>query len=151
MRNFWDPFREFEALYREMEQLFDQVNPVRRIFGRITDGPLSASYPLMNVGEDKDNVYVEVLAPGLNPESIEVTVLNDQLRIAGEKAPLKTDIKPEAFYRCERGSGRFVRTLTLPVEVESDKVTADYKNGILLVTLPKQAASKPKQIAVKVN
>lgn len=151
-RVYWDPFVEFDAIRREMDRLMAQLDPTRPYRRSSFLPSLSArNYPLMNVSEDKDHIYVEALAPGLNPDSIEVSVLRDQLRIAGEKAAINPDIKAEAYHRSERGAGRFTRVITLPTEVESDKVTAEYKNGLLLLTLPKHAEAKPKQIAVKVS
>ncbi len=148
---YWDPFQNLEVVRREMERVFDQYDPVRRVFGRsLFPGTASRVYPLINLAEDKDGYYVEALVPGVAPESIEVSVLRDQLRIAGSKTAITPDIKPEAFHRNERGAGNFVRTLTLPTEVDGDLVKADYKNGVLMLTLPKHAAAKPKQIAVSV-
>jgi HSP20 family protein len=149
----WDPFRELDALRREVERAFEDHGTWRMPFSRTSflPGISARTYPLMNVSEDKDNIYVEALAPGLDPETIEISVLQNTLRIAGQKAALNPDIKPEAFHRNERGAGRFVRTLTLPVEADSDKVTAQYKNGLLLLTLPKHERAKPKQITVSVN
>ncbi len=149
----WDPFRELDALRREVDRAFEDYGAWKWPFSRTAFVPwVSArTYPLLNVGEDKDNLYVEALAPGLDPDSIEISVLRDTLRIAGQKAPLNPDIKPEAFHRSERGAGKFVRTLTLPVEVDSEKVSAQYKNGLLLLTLPKHERAKPKQITVAVN
>ncbi|HDP34840.1 MAG TPA: Hsp20/alpha crystallin family protein [Candidatus Hydrogenedentes bacterium] len=150
---FWEPLLGLEAMRREMDQLLEQIDPTRRSYTRsaFLPGVSARAYPLINIGEDKDNVYVEALAPGLNPDSIEVSVLRDQLRIAGEKTAINPDIKAEAFHRSERGAGRFTRVIPLPTEVEGDKVKAEYKNGLLLLTLPKHAEAKPKQIAVKVS
>jgi len=148
---YWDPFQSLEAVRREMERIFDQYEPVHRVFGRgLLPGAASRVYPLINLAEDKDNYHVEALVPGVDPQSIEVSVLRDQLRITGSKTPINADIKPEAFHRSERGAGNFTRMLTLPTEVDGDHVKADYKNGVLTLTLPKHAASKPKQIAVSV-
>ena len=149
----WNPFQELEALRREVERAFDDYDIWRWPTSRMSFLPWMSerTYPPLNVSEDKDNVYVEAMAPGLDPESIEVSVLEGTLRIAGQKAALNPDIKPDAFHRNERGSGRFVRTLTLPTEVDRDKVTAQYKNGLLLLTLPKHERAKPKQISVSVN
>ena len=150
---FWEPLAELETIRREMDRLRDQFDPARRGYTRsaFLPGISARSYPLMNISEDKDNFYVEALAPGLNPDSIEVTVVRDQLRVAGEKAAINPDIKAEAYHRNERGAGRFTRVITLPTEVDGDKVAAEYKNGLLLLTLPKHAEAKPKQIAVKVS
>lgn len=153
MTRTWDPIRELEALRRQVERAFEDFGTWRRPFTRFAflPGMSARTYPLMNVAEDKDNVYVEALAPGLNPDTLELSVLGDTLRVAGEKPPITEDVKPEAFHRNERSAGRFVRTLTLPVAVNNDKVSAEYKNGLLLLTLPKAEEAKPKQISVKVG
>ena len=148
---YWDPFQSLEAVRREMERVFDQYDPVQRVLGRsLFQSPVARVYPLINLAEDKDGYHVEALVPGVDPQSIEVSVLRDQLRIAGTKTAINPDIKPEAFHRNERGAGSFVRTLTLPTEVDGEQVKADYKNGVLMLTLPKHATAKPKQIAVSV-
>lgn len=148
----WEPFREMEALRREVERAFDDYGTWRRPFSRYSFLPAlgARNYPLMNIGEDKDNVYVEGLAPGLNPESLEISVQQGQLRVAGEKSGITPEVKAEAYHRNERGAGRFVRTVKLPTDVNADKVKAQYKNGLLLITLPKAEEAKPKQIKVEV-
>ena len=148
----WDPFGQLDALRHEIERAFDDYGTWRRPFSRFSFLPAlgARSYPLANVGEDADNVYVEALAPGLAPDSLEISVHQGQLRIAGEKPAINPDVKAEAYHRSERSAGRFVRTMTLPAEVDADKVKAQYKNGLLLITLPKAEAAKPKQITVEV-
>lgn len=154
MRRWWDPIQELEQLKREMDDLFrtfsEDVWDIPSFRFSFLPGVSARTYPLVNIAEDKDNVYVEALAPGIDSESLEVSVLNNTVRIAGEKPAIK-DVKPEAFHRNERGAGKFIRTLSLPVDVNPDKVKAEYKNGILLLTLPKAESAKPKQIAITVN
>jgi len=152
----WEPLREIEALRREVERAFEDFGSFgtwRLPFSWVSFLPGTAArrYPLLNLSEDEANVYVEALAPGLDHESIDVSIVGGQLRIAGEKPSIKPEIKAEAFHRNERSAGRFVRTTTLPVEVDAGKVSAEYKNGLLLLTLPKAEQAKPKQIAVKVS
>ena len=113
-------------------------------------GRAARRYPLMNVHEDRDHVYVEALAPGIDAESLHVTVVKNTLTIAGEKRRIAGDVKAEAFHRSERSTGKFVRSVTLPVEVHEDDITAAYKNGLLLITLPKAEKARPKQISVQV-
>jgi HSP20 family protein len=70
--------------------------------------------------------------------------------MAGGKTRIAGDVKPEAFHRSERASGKFVRTVDLPLEVDEGGVRAEYKNGLLVVTIPKAEKAKPKQINVKI-
>jgi HSP20 family protein len=72
------------------------------------------------------------------------------LTISGEKRRVAADVKSEAFHRSERATGKFVRSIELPAEVDEQKIQADYKNGILTITLPKTEQARPKQIAVQI-
>ena len=92
---------------------------------------------MINLYADRDQLYVEALAPGVDPATIELSVIRNHLTVAGEKRRHPEDIKPEAFHRSERAAGKFVRTLELPVKVDADQVTAAYQHGILKVILPK--------------
>ncbi|GAB4322153.1 MAG: Hsp20/alpha crystallin family protein [Candidatus Sumerlaeia bacterium] len=151
-RRGWDPFRELEAIRREVDRVFNDVASGRWPLPRFAflPGEAARAYPLLNISADEDNVYVEALAPGLDPQSINVEVVRDQLTLSGEKPGLK-DVKPEDVHRSERAAGRFMRSMTLPYEVDLSKATADYKNGLLHITLPKAEMSKPKRISVAVS
>ena len=106
---------------------------------------------MINLLEDKDKVYVEALTPGVDPQSLNLSVMQNRLILSGEKSRPPIDIKPEAFHRNERASGKFVRTVDLPVEVDEGSIQAEYKNGLLMVALPKAEKARPKQINVKVG
>lgn len=149
----WDPFQELEALRQQLERAFEDYRGGRRSFSptAFLPGLAARSYPLLNMNEDTDNIYVEALAPGLDPESLDVSVRDDVLRIAGEKPSVNPDIQAEAFHRNERSAGRFVRTVGLPASVDAGKVKAKYANGLLIITLPKAEEAKPKQIEVSVS
>ena len=108
-------------------------------------------YPLMNISEDNNNFYVDALAPGLDPETLKVSVSGDQPVISGEKKPLTKNIKSEYVHRSERAAGQFTRSLSLSAGVESERIHANYANGVLKIVLPKVEAAKPKQISVKVS
>jgi len=140
-----------------MRKEIDRVMNADRIswtfpFSRISflPGRASRAYPLINICEDHDNIYVDGLAPGIEPEALNVSVSGDQLVISGEKQPLPQNIKPEYIHRTERSAGQFARSLSLPAGVKSEAVQASYKNGVLKVILPKREEAKPKQIEVKV-
>jgi HSP20 family protein len=151
----FDIFEDMERMRREIDRILgeDRKSSWTFPFSRVSflPGRASRAYPLINIGEDKDNFYIDALAPGLETESINVSISGDQLVISGEKKPLPKSIKPELAHRSERSAGHFTRSLSLSVGVESDKVAANYTNGVLKITLPKMEAAKPKQIQVKAD
>ncbi len=111
---------------------------------------LSGWTPALDVYEQKDNVVVRAELPGMKKEDIEVTLHENTLSISGERKHEETH-KEKEVYRAERFFGRFQRSVTLPVLVSGDKVKAQYKDGVLTVTLPKSEEAKPKQIDVNVS
>jgi HSP20 family protein len=148
-----DPWREFDELRREIDRAFEdfgfQMEPSFR--AAFLPGRFARGYPLVNVHEDRDHLYVEAMAPGVDPDSLKLTVVHNSLTISGEKKGPPTAVKPESFHREERAAGKFVRSITLPVEIDDQNVKAEFKNGLLLVTLPKAEKAKPKQISVQVS
>ena len=148
-----NPWQTLEALRRELDRVFDGTDTRNEPFFRTAflPGRAARRYPLINLYEDKDAVYLEALAPGVDPATLNLNVVGNTLSITGEKRRVAGDVKPEAFHRSERATGKFVRHLQLPVEVDEGKVRADYKDGLLIVTLPKAEKAKPKQITVQVG
>jgi HSP20 family protein len=148
----WTSVNAMEALRRDIDQAFGTAGGAHEPFARgaFLPGRAARRYPLMNLSEDRDHVYVEALAPGVDVDSLALTVIRNVLSIAGEKRRTPDTIPPEAFHRNERAAGKFVRTVDLPVEVDAEQVTAAYQHGLLLVTLAKAAAAKPTQIPVTV-
>ncbi|HET7624030.1 MAG TPA: Hsp20/alpha crystallin family protein [Verrucomicrobiae bacterium] len=108
----------------------------------------SGWFPPLDLREDKDNVVVTVELPGMKKEDIEISLHEGNLTISGER---KEEEKSESaeVYRTERFTGRFNRVVGLPVPVATDKVKAQYKDGVLTVTLPKTEEAKPRQIEVQ--
>lgn len=148
----WNPFADMEALRREIGRAFEdfgfEQGPPRRV--AFLPGREPRRYPLVNLLEDKDHIYIEALTPGVDPQTLNITALQNRLTLAGEKRGVPGEIKPEAFHRNERASGKFVRTIDLPAEIDEAGIQAEYKNGLLVVTLPKGEKAKPKQITVNV-
>jgi HSP20 family protein len=142
-----------EALHRDIDRAFGTAGGAHEPFARgaFLPGRAARRYPLINLSEDHDHVYVEALAPGIEVESLDLTVIRNVLSISGEKRRTPDHIPPEAFHRNERAAGKFVRTVDLPVEVDANQVKAEYQHGLLRVTLAKAAAAKPKQITVTVT
>jgi HSP20 family protein len=148
----FDPFADMEALRREVDRALEGFwsgrgpRPGRVAF---LPGLGARQYPLLNLHEDEGNVYVEALAPGVDPKSLELSVVGDTLTIKGEKPGL-AHVSADAYHRNERAAGRFVRSIELPVEVDREGVKADYRHGLLLISLPKSAVAKPRQIPISV-
>jgi HSP20 family protein len=111
---------------------------------------LSGWTPALDVYEDKDSIIVKAEVPGMKREDIDVSLHDGSLSISGERRSQQTQEEAEV-YRAERFFGRFQRTVTLPTPVAGDKVKAQYKDGILTVTLPKTEEAKPKHIDVNVS
>lgn len=149
----FDPFREMEAVRREIDRSFEEagLGPVSRRWRQaFLPGRGARQYPLVNVYDDGDSFRVEALAPGVDPGKLEVTVVRNTLTIAGEKPGLN-DVPAERVHRSERAAGRFVRTVELPTEVDPDKVDAQYRNGLLLLTLPRAESARPRKIAIQTS
>jgi HSP20 family protein len=142
-----------EALRRDSDRVFGNAGVANEPFSRgaFLPGRAARRYPLLNLSEDRDYVYVEALAPGIEVDSLALAVIRNVLSISGEKRRTPDNIPPEAFHRNERAAGKFVRTVDLPVEVDAEQVTAAYQHGLLRVTLAKAAAAKSKQIPVTVT
>jgi HSP20 family protein len=111
-------------------------------------GSLNRWNPAVDVYQDNDQFTVYAELPGLKKEEIEISLNGDTLTIGGER---KYEANGGQGFRAERYFGKFQRSLTLPVSVNSEKINATYKDGILKVVLPKAEAAKPKQIPVSVN
>jgi HSP20 family protein len=141
-----------EGLRREIDRAFEQAGmglpPLFR--SAFLPGRAAREYPLTNLYEDKDAVYVEALAPGVEPGSLNISVVRNLVTLSGEKKGLPAGVSPDAVHREERAAGRFTRTLELPAEIDDDRVQAEYRNGLLLLTLPKAEKAKPKKISVQV-
>lgn len=143
----WEPWAEMNRLSREMD----------RLFGRSGSGmgrPLGAglgvgSYPALNLWEDDNNLYAEAELPGFSLDDLEIYVIGNQLTIKGSRRPPQQ--QQGAWHRQERGFGSFSRMIELPGDVDGDKVSAQFKQGVLNVTLPKSEAAKPRRIEVKAS
>jgi HSP20 family protein len=133
-------WQEMDQLQREMNRLFDTSNK-ERVFN-------SPSYPAINIWTNEDGQVISAEMPGVHPDDIDIDVTGDALSISGERKP--DEIAKEAHYhRRERSYGSFSRTVQLPFMVDTNKVEASFKNGILLINLPRAEADKPKKIAIK--
>lgn len=105
-------------------------------------------FPALNVWEEGDCLYTEAEIPGIDPKEIEIEVVDNVLTLRGEKKHERAE-EGNGFHYVERRYGSFNRSIELPTSVDSEKVSAEYKNGVLTVIMPKHPDSKPKRIAVR--
>jgi HSP20 family protein len=142
----WQPFSPF---WNQVQQLQTEMN---RLFDRWGDngGPrgFATTYPPVNVWENADSVFVEAELPGMDPKDLEIHVTGgNQLTLKGERKPNVPE--KGVVHRQERGFGTFVRVVTLPFQVNAEKVDAHFENGVLRIQLAKHEAAKPRKISVK--
>jgi len=138
-RMFEDWFEDFRS--RPFQRLW------RPGFGRLR--ALSLDVPALDVYEQKDDLILKAEIPGLTKDEIDISLEGTTLTIKGEKKK-EEEVKEDDYYRCERTYGAFSRSLELPVAVQTDKVNASFKNGVLEIRLPKTEEAKKSVVKVKV-
>lgn len=146
----WDPFSEFERLRRDLDRAASELTGRPGTRGVFLPGRAARQYPLVNVHDDGQSFFVEALAPGVDASNFDVTVVGNRLTLAGEKASGAT-VASERVHRTERAAGRFVRTIDLPAEVDSNAVQAEYYNGLLKLTLPRAESARPRRVEIKTS
>ena len=140
----WDPFRA-------MEELVDRYNrSARKSLVKYDDKSFEVGdwMPTVDISETDDAFVVKAELPGVDKDDVSVKIENGILTIRGEK---KTEIEDKKKHRIECTYGSFVRSFTLPQATKSDSIEAEYKNGILNLTIPKSEEVKPKEIEVKIK
>jgi len=147
-RNPWSIFDELESLQDDMNRLFTG----QEVGGRGQRGAAwrrrRPSYPLMNVCSAEDGIVIDAELPGVDPKDVDISVLGDQLTLRGKVNPVQV-AEGETYHRRERPAGEFARTLQLPFRAAADAVKANYKNGVLRLTVPRSEEEKPKRIQIE--
>jgi HSP20 family protein len=141
-----DPFREFAQLQNRLNHAFGDV------YGRGEEGLMSSGtwMPPVDIYHNGEHeIVLKAELPDMSREDIDITVDNGTLTIKGEKK-LSNEVKDEQYHRIERHYGSFSRSFSLPQTVDTTKVGADYRNGVLTVRLPLREEAKPRQIKVDV-
>ncbi|MBU6302795.1 MAG: Hsp20/alpha crystallin family protein [Verrucomicrobia bacterium] len=145
----WDPEAALGRMERDMEKLFGRqfllASPDQ-------DETMAAAQwaPAVDVSEDDKEYLVKAELPELKKEDVKINVENSTLTISGERRAEKEE-KGKRYHRIERSYGSFLRRFTMPEGVDSSKVAAEFKDGLLLIHLPKDEKAKPKSIEVKVQ
>ena len=138
-----DPQRELEQLQRRMDRLFQNA------FGLEGSPWRVGVYPLVNISEDRDYIFVRAELAGVKAEDLEITIQDNSLILRGQRK-IPTEEKQVNYHRRERESGFFRRIVALPARIQADKVEATCKDGILTIKLAKPEEVKPRKIQVKV-
>ena len=142
----WDrtgPLDSLAHIQSEMSDLLDILSSAPR-----GEGYASMEFPPIIVSLNEESVFVRAELPGIRISDLDIQVMDDVLTIKGERKPVAASGKTTCLRR-ERSYGTFARSIMLPEKVEVEKVTASYKNGVLLVTLPRASGAKPKQVVIQ--
>lgn len=145
----WDPFKELDELHNRLASLIGRA-PVRRQDGGKENITVAEWSPLVDITEDDKEYLIKAELPEVKNDAVKVTVESGVLTITGERKFEKEE-KGKKYHRVERAYGSFVRSFDLPDDADANKVSAEFKDGVLLVHLAKSESAKPKQIEVKVN
>jgi len=141
----WEPFRELRSMHDEMDRLFASLWPK----ATVRDAGTGAVWaPAIDVYEEKDRYVVKAELPGVKREDVSLSLTDDVLTIKGERRYEKEE-KQEGFLRVESAYGAFQRVLQLPQSVKAEAVAAEFKDGILKITLPKVESVKSREIRIE--
>lgn len=135
-------FDEFRRLEREMDQMFG-AGPLPTGIRAVARG----TFPPINIGSTQEQVDVYLFAAGIDPQSLNITIQQNLLTIDGERKGLAGEDRD--YYRRERYAGTFHRVVTLPDDVDPDRVEARYTEGVLHITVKRRESTRPRQIEVK--
>jgi HSP20 family protein len=144
----FDPFRELSTMQDRINRIFGDA------YTRRYDDDLTQRgewFPPVDIYENANQeIVLKAELPGLAREDIDLRVENNTLTLRGERKQ-DTEIKQDQYHRVERSYGAFSRSFSLPTRIDTDKVRAEFKEGVLSITLPVKAEAKPRQIEVAVN
>lgn len=140
----WNPVNEMLNLQREFNRFFNGM-PARP--ERDEDYDSAVWSPMADITEDADSYELTFDIPGMQRENIQMQFTDNTLKISGERKSVEEN-KDATCHRIERVSGRFYRSFTFPTQVDSNKISAKYKDGVLTVTVPKAEEVKPRQISI---
>jgi HSP20 family protein len=144
----WEPFRDLVTIQDRMNRIFDDAF---RGPGRSEEDWLGGSWaPAVDIYEHEGNLVLKAELPGIDPKDVDVRVENNVLTLRGERK-FDHEVNRESCHRVERAYGTFSRSFTLPNVVDTQSIKAEYKDGVLRVTMPKREEAKPKQIQVQIT
>ena len=143
----WEPLRDLMMTQREFDRLFREAFSPALGEGEVSTRTWA---PPVDIFENGDNLVLKAELPGINPDDVEIRVEDNTLYLKGERK-FEKEVKEQNYHRVERSYGTFTRTFSLPNSIDSDKVAANYKDGVLTLTMPKKEEAKPKTIKINVS
>jgi len=147
----WEPFRDLVTIQDRMNRIFDEAfRGVSRPSAE-EDWALGGTWaPAVDIYEHEGNLVLKAELPGIDSKDVDVRVENNVLTLRGERK-FDEEVKRESCHRVERAYGTFSRSFTLPNVVDTQNIKAEFKDGVLRVTMPKREEAKPKQIQVQIT
>ena len=145
----WDPMRELDELQSQLSTLFGRA-PLRENGDKDEAMTVAEWAPLVDIVEDENEYLIKAELPEVRKEDLKVTVQDNVLTLTGDRSFEKEE-KGKKYHRIERAYGSFARSFSLPEEADAQKVSAEFKEGVLHIRLPKSEKAKPKSIQVKIN
>jgi HSP20 family protein len=139
-------FDAFQQLRDELDRHFPQVWDA---LSTVAPRAAGVAFPPMNVWEEGDQFFAEAELPGVKNEDLDISVVGNELTVKGQRGDAASE--GVSYHRRERGTGSFVRVIRLPVEIDAERVSARLQSGVLLITLPKSEAARPRKIQVQAN
>jgi HSP20 family protein len=146
----WEPFRDLLSLQDRMNRLFDESYRTTQRGGSEDEWALGGSWaPAVDIYEQGTDIVLKAELPGVDPKDVDIRLENNVLSLRGQRK-LESEVKRENYHRVERSYGTFSRSFTLPTVVDQASIKAEFKDGLLRLTLPKREEAKPKQIQIQV-
>jgi HSP20 family protein len=146
----WDPFRDLTTLQDRMNRIFEESFRGVPRGGNEEDWSVSSWAPLVDIYEQDGDLVLKAELPGIDHKDVDVNVENNVLTLRGERK-WDGEVKRESYHRVERAYGTFTRSFTLPNMIDTEKIKAEFKDGMLRLVLPKREEAKPKQIAIAIK
>ena len=143
----WEPFSNLLTAQRDFDRLFKEAfNPF------VSEGDLSTRTwaPPVDIYENENDIVLKAELPGIDPKDVEVKVEDNTLYLKGERK-FEKEVTNESYHRVERSYGSFARSFSLPNSISTDKVKAEFKDGLLTLTLPKREEAKPRTVKIDVS
>ena len=141
----WSPWREMPTLQNRFNRLFD--DSFFRVGQMDDDAGMGLWNPAVDLYEKDDHFVIKAELPGVDKKDIKIDLQDRLLTLSGERT-YDNEVKEENYYRRERSYGKFQRAFTLPADVDSDKIKAEFKDGVLQIEVPKPEEKKAKQVTV---